>query len=93
MVEDSSREENVQQENGRGDEFIELEEVNELFKQQGRNDVQQGCDPEEASEFPPSTPLIKESIQNVPPQVNTNLVFGESNETYVLGENIVPRYP
>ena len=101
-------EENVQQENGGGDEFIELEEVNEFFKQQGCNDVQQFCDhnhemesdslisPEEAlvlpdiiesspipSNLPPSTPLIEESTQNVPPQVTTNPVFGESNEICV----------
>ncbi|KAA8528350.1 hypothetical protein F0562_035705 [Nyssa sinensis] len=115
---ESSTEENVQQENGRGDEFIELEEVNEHFKQQGRNDMQQCCDhnheteseslisPEEALvfpditespliplELPPSTPLTEESTQNVPPQVNTNPVFVESNETYVPAENIAPRYP
>ncbi|KAA8515314.1 hypothetical protein F0562_018456 [Nyssa sinensis] len=64
---ESSSEENVQQENGESDEFIELEEVNEQFKQQGRNDVQQGCDhnhetkseslisPEEALVFPDIT--------------------------------------
>ena len=115
---ENSSEENVQQENGRGDEFIELEEVNEHFKQQGRNDEQQGRDhnhvteseslisPEEAlfypditasppipSELSLSTPLTEESTKNVPPQVNTNPVFGESNETHVPKENIAPRYP
>ena len=84
--------ENIQQESGGGDEFIELEKVNEHFK----HVVQQGCDhnhetgsesPPIPSELPPSTPLTKESTQNVPPQVSMNPVFGESNETYVPAEN------
>ena len=52
--------ENIQQESGGGDEFIELEKVNEYFK----HVVQQGCDhnhetgcesPPIPSELPPST--------------------------------------
>ena len=90
--------ESSNEENGGGDEFIELEEVNEHFK----HVVQQGCDqnhetkseaPPIPSELPPSTPLTKESTQNVPPQVSMNPVFGESNETYVPAENTAPRYP
>ena len=90
--------EKIQQESGGGDEFIELEEVNEHFK----HVVQQACDqnhetesesPPIPSSFPPSTPLTEESTQNVPPQVSMNLVFGQSNETYVPVENTAPRYP
>ena len=64
--------ESSNEENGGGDEFIELEEVNEHFK----HVVQQGCDqnheiesesPPIPSELPPSTPLTEESTQNVPP--------------------------
>ena len=92
--------------------------MNEHFKQQGCNDVQQGYDhyddteseevitPEEALfflditespllplELPPSTPLSAESTQNISPQVHTDPMFGESDETYVPAENIAPRYP
>ena len=83
--------ENIQQESGGGDEFIELEKVNEHFK----HVVQQGCDhnhetgsesPPIPSELPPSTPLTEESTQNVPPQVSMN------NETNVPAENTTP-YP
>ena len=90
--------ESSSEENGGGDEFIELEKVNEHFK----HVVQQGCDhnhetgsesPPIPSELPPSTSLTGESTQNVPPQVSMNPVFGESNETYVPTENTAPRYP
>ena len=64
--------ESSNEENGGGDEFIELEEVNGHFK----HVVQQGCDhnhetesesPPIPSELPPSTPLTEESTQNVRP--------------------------
>ena len=92
---ESSSEENVQQENGENDEFIELEEVNEHFKQQGYDhnheiESESLISPKEdlffpnitesppiPSELPMSTPSAEESTQSVPPQVNTNPVFGE----------------
>ena len=73
--------ESSSEKNGGGDEFIELEKVNEHFK----HVVQQGCDhkhetgsesPSIPSELPPSTPLTEESTHNVPPQVSMNPVFG-----------------
>ena len=106
------------QEGGGGEEFIELEEVNErlggsvqqsydgipeiesLRESVQHESVQQGYDgipeTENASmsfKLPMSTPLTEESTQNVLPQVISNPIFDESNETHVFAEDIAPRYP
>ena len=59
-----------------------------------RNDLRN--DPLISLELPTTTSLIEESTENVSPQspqVSLNLISNEINETLVLENNVIIRYP